>query len=78
MAAVQHSRIYWVSLRVEDISAHVNDTLAVWCPNDFALRAGIVDKVVRVEKQIQIFGGLRKEERLHAVLLAVVADVLDL
>ncbi len=36
---------------------------------------GVVQEIVGIEQQVEVFGGLGKEEALHAVLQRVVLDI---
>lgn len=78
VAAIQHRRVDGMRFSIEDVSADVDNAFSVGSVDDCAAHARVVDKVVRVEQQVQVFGCFRQEERLHAVLFAVVADVFDL
>ena len=61
--------------RVEDVRARFDDAFSVRRGDDLAVAAGIVDEVVRVEEKVEVLGGLRQEERLHAVVLSVISDI---
>lgn len=77
-ATVQGSGVDGVCFCVEDITPSPQDALPVG--GDYRIEGGavVVDKVVRIKQQVEVFHSLGQEERLHAVVKLVVPQIFDL
>lgn len=77
-ATVQGSGVDGVCFCVEDITPSPQDALPIG--GDYRIEGGavVVDKVVRIKQQVEVFHSLGQEERLHAVVKLVVPQIFDL
>lgn len=67
-----------MSLGVEDVASSVEDTLPVRCDHHIEVGAVIVDEVVWVKQQVQVFDCFSQEKGFHAIIQPVVPQVFDL
>lgn len=75
---MQGSGVDGVRFCVEDITPGPQDALPVGGDHRIEGGAVVVDKVVRIKQQVEVFHSLGQEERLHAVVKLVVPQIFDL